>query len=65
MKNFENYVKNYSASEREGRIDESPAIINPAGSVSQDYEVFRTQPGKHCNAKVQRTVILSPAPVFI
>jgi hypothetical protein len=34
MKNFEKNLKNYSASEREGRIDESSAIINPAGSVS-------------------------------
>jgi hypothetical protein len=34
MKIFEKNVKNYSASEHEGRTDESPAIINPAGSVS-------------------------------
>jgi len=25
--------------------------------VSQDYEVFRTHPGKHCNATVQKTAI--------
>ena len=34
MKNFENNVKNCSASERESRTSESQAIINPAGSVS-------------------------------
>jgi hypothetical protein len=42
MKNFEKNVKSYSASEREGRIDETPAIKNPAGSGSELRSIQNT-----------------------
>lgn len=42
MKNFEKNIKNYSASEREGRIDDTPVIKNPAGSVSRLRSIQNT-----------------------
>jgi len=52
-KNFEKNVKNYSASGRESRTDESPAINNPQ-EVSQDCKVFITQPVNNATLKGKR-----------